>query len=131
MRLRLLFFAVFIFFTSTGESQAIERMLVSGGDWRICGNIDKSDTLVFSRVAPETVAYSCQQDEFAQLLFYPGLKFRLMIWDHDVCFIHTPGNLEINEGSGEFRFYFDDGTSRDYILIYIDKKKLVLVDKNY
>ncbi|MBX7095811.1 MAG: hypothetical protein K1X56_13905 [Flavobacteriales bacterium] len=106
-------------------------MLAKGGDWRMCGTYDDFDTLYFHQVEPGTLIEECEGKYLTQLLVYPDNSFRLLNWKNSVCFINEPGSIETNENTGDIRFYFEDGTSRDFLLIFLNKQKLVLVDRNF
>ena len=130
MFIRIFAFVSFFLTAPFCYSQTFAGMLSDVNGWRMCGSPEGRDTLVFLKASHSTVASSCENNEYAQLLIDENLSFRLLIWTHEVCFIN-PGVMELNEDTGEFRFYYDDGSSRDYLMIYLDKKKLVLVDRDY
>lgn len=131
MMLRWLFLLMVLVLTKNISAQVISNMIAEGKDWRMCGTYEDRDTLEFRKYDIQAPIQDCNGKAVTQLLTYPGNKFRFLNWNKGNCLINEPGMIEVNDANGEIRFYFDDGSSRDFLMIFLNKNKLILVDKNY
>lgn len=132
MKIYLFGFLSFLLFNfHFANGQGMSDMIIRGGDWRICGTYLEKDTLEFKRVDSKVALFDCGKNYTSQLLFSPGKLFRFVLWDRDVILLDISGNFEVNDSNGEIRFYFEDGSSRDFILSYLNNKRMVLIDKHY
>jgi hypothetical protein len=97
----------------------------------MCGTYEEKDTLVFMRYETADPNPTCKNDVCTQLLVYEGLKFRFLTWEKNLCNINLPGLMEINDQTGDILFSFEDGTSRSFRMLFINKQKFVLIDRGY
>lgn len=125
------FFLLVIFQSNSVVGQGMADMIIKGSDWRICGTYLEKDTLEFKKVESKVAMFDCGKQYTSQLLFSADQVFRFLLWDDNIVLLDISGNFELNDANGEIRFYFEDGTSRDFILSYLNNKKMVLIDKNY
>ncbi|HAA01278.1 MAG TPA: hypothetical protein DEP18_06395 [Flavobacteriales bacterium] len=130
---RLLIVSLLLFLFKPGElrAQLIADYLIKGADWRMCGSHQDKDTLRFFRYDAKVKGTQCFQQTYTQLLTYSPNEFRILNWTNGACNINEPGTFEANDSNGTIRFYFDDGSSRDYLMLFLNKEKLVLVDLKY
>lgn len=100
-------------------------------DWRSCGTYLERDTMFFSHIQSKVALFDCGDQFTSQLLFTEGNSFQFLLWQGDIILFQQEGIFEVNENTGEIRFYFDDGSSHDFLMTYLNNKKMVLIDKRY
>jgi hypothetical protein len=129
--MRWLIVSLFFFILHQSNAQGFGDLILKGADWRMCGTYEEKDTLVFMRYETADPNPTCKNDVCTQLLVYEGLKFRFLTWEKNLCNINLPGLMEINDQTGDILFSFEDGTSRSFRMLFINKQKFVLIDRGY